>query len=441
MLKINNLSNKQILTVILVFSLISRLGYGFYMFQNLGTCGFCDDWDYISYANQIIEQGIWVKDISKLLDARGGPGFPLIIAVLFALFGENYLAVVILNAIISSLITILIYKLGEEIFNKKVGLISSIWSIFYILHIRYIPTVLKEVLLAFIFSLIIYLFILETKRCLISWKSLLLPILYGFFIHIDERYFVYFPILIFAFIILDNESRKNGIKKATLFLSIVLLLMIPWILRNYYVYKRPIILTEMTAKFTDRIFGYDEEIKKRDVKSVKQIEFYESITDSILSGMGVKSSGGRVEGIKKGISLGYIPHTYNGLENWYAEFKELWRPIRFNGGYVGGGYRFEGPSWSLKHNLTEGLTYGILLPFFLIGLYFVFKSRNKYGIFILLIIFTHTIIHTTLAWARNRYRIPIDAFIIVIAFYGIQQLYFHFKYLKKSRYIKIMKIS
>ena len=141
-----------------------------------------------------------------------------------------------------------------------------------------------------------------------------------------------------------------------------------------------------------------------------------------MAGKIVKSTGSRIKGIKRGILLGYIPHKFNTLERYWAEFKEFWRPVRFTAGYVGSGFRFEGPSWSLAHNLSLGVTYGLLLPFFLIGSFFIIKYKNKYGIFFLILISTHTFLHVVLMWVRNRYRIPIDALVILIAFYGLYSL-------------------
>lgn len=414
-------STKKILLIIFIVSLVIRLGFGIVMFNMNGVSKFCDDWDYINYANSIIDQGVFVPDLNKLHPGSHvvGPSFPLIIALMFLIFGQNYIPIVILNAIISSLIPILIYFLSKSVFNKKIALFSSIWSIFYVLHIRYIQMVRKEVWLAFLFPLVIFLFILETKRNNITWKSLILPVIYTFFIHMDERFFTYFPIFLIAFLLLDKVSLKAGFRKSIVLGSLTIILMVPWLVRNYQVYDRPLILTERTAKFTDKLFGYEDINKKRKIEKQRMIELYIAKRDSILAGKKINLKYNRVRKMKKGIELGYIPHKFNRWERYWAEFKEFWRPIRISGGYVGRGFRFEGPSWSLKHNLSEGLTYGILLPFFLIGCYFVFKYKNRYGIFFVFIIFIHTIIHVVLAHVRNRYRIPIDSFIIMLAFYGL----------------------
>jgi len=432
-IKQNQLSTKKILLMIFVSALILRLAFGLIFYHFNKTNDFGDDWDYIQYAELMLKQGIFVPDTSQL-SASSGPAFPLVVATMFFIFGKNYLPVIILNAIISALLCVVIYALGKELFNRKVGLWASAWSVFYILFIRYIPRVLKENWLSFLFPLIIFLFIKETKReKKYIYFILFYSILYTFLIHMDERFFFYFPILVLGFVFLDQKSWKLGLKKGALFFSLACIFMAPWFFRNLNVYERPVILTERTARFTDKIFGYQNEADKLKKIYNEKIERYKKATELLLNGKEVTFKVRRLETLKKAIKLGYIPHKYTTFERWKAEFKEFWRPFRFKGGFVGDGFRFEGPSWSLKHNISTGITYGLLLPLFIIGIYFVLKNRNKYSIFILFIILIHTCIHIVMAHVRNRYRIPIDAFIILIAFFGLQQLYLIFQNWQKNR--------
>ena len=403
------------------------------MYSNNGTSKFVDDWDYISYANNILSQGIWVPDISKLYSNSHlvCPGFPLILASLFYIFGEHYLVVILFNALLSTIVVILIFFLGQEIFNRRIGMSAAVLATFYILFFKYIPTVTKEVLILFFFLLTVLLVIKETKRSQITKWSLFPIISYAFFIHVDERYFSYFPIFILSFIFLDNFSYKNGIKKASLFFFIVCMLMVPWLIRNYIVYdNRVVILTENTSRFTDKILGYDPLLSYYGKKKKKYAQFKwdESWIDDILSGKEIPGlKGKRLRRLKPGLQKGYIPHKFNTFEKLKSNFIELWKPVQLKAGYKGSGFHFNDGPWSLKHNMTVGLSYGLLLPFFLLGSFFlIFRYRNKYGVFLLVIISIHTLIHILIS-GKERYRIPIDPFIILIALYGIDHLYLQFK--------------
>lgn len=422
---------KNPLFILFCIAFVIRLVFGIIMYTMDGTSKFVDEWDYISYAKNILNQGIWVPDISKLYSNShlAPPGFPLILAGLFFIFGENYLIIVLFNALISTMVIVLIFFLGKEIFNKKIGMFAAIWATFYIQFFMFIPTPLKEVSLTFIFLSGVYLLILETKRNRISWKLFFPIIIFTLTIHIDERYFVYFPIFVISFLFLDNNSLKNGIKKATLFFLMVCLLMVPWSIRNYNVYgNRVVILTERTARYTDKVFGYDPLLSHYGKKNKKYAEFKwdESLIDDILAGKEVPGlKGKRYRSLREGLQQGYIPHKFNTFERWKSNIIEHWRPLRFKSGYATTSFRFI-RAWSLKHNISVGICYGVLLPFFLLGCFLILKYKNKYGIFLCIIILVNTLIHV-LIMGKERYRVPIDPFIIIIAIYGIYHIYLKYK--------------
>lgn len=402
--------------LVILFFLVSlglKLAFGIAAYKINGTKNFSDDWDYISYANQIIEQGILVLDSSKLIDEKVGPGLGFILALVFSLFGENYLIVIILNAVLGALLTILIFYIGKNIFNEKVGMLAAFWTIPYVLYYKWIPSILKEMWIFLLFPLIFYLVFLESRKTKITPKILLLSFLFAFLIHIDERFFAYFPFIIGIFLILNRSNLKAAITKSLIFFILVLTLMVPWTIRNYMVYNRIVVITirsdfVLNKQNKNKSLWYT---KNRYYLSKEQI-------DSIAKGEETYSrSPVEVERIKRGI----VPHKYTKLERWFNEYFEFWTPVRLKPGYVSTGFRFE--MRSLKHNLAILLSYGILLPFFLVGVFLSFKDKNIIGMIIFSIILYHTFIHVFLFWVRVRYRVPVDIFIIILASYGFLWLY------------------
>ena len=477
MLKFNRLSDKQLIIVIFIIALIIRLGFGIYIFLQKGSSGFDDDWDYISYAKNIISQGIFVPDISTFYSNSYlvGPVFPLIIAFSFIIFGETYWPIIILNAVLSAFIPILIYYLGKFCFSKKTGLLAALWSVFYVQHIYRIPTVLKEVTNCFVFLLIIIIFFKVLNERKISYKDLILPIVFSILIHMDERFFTYFPIIILCFLLFNKSSLKISFKKCLVFASITIFLMLPWLIRNYYVYNRVVVLTERTTKFTDKLFGYNNYLIENEEKKLhadkvhkftlsifshymdysefehkskldsfltnydlneeysfgqmlsinEKNDFAKTEIDSLLIEYKSKPSyigNSKLYNIIGGLKYNIRPHKFSYWERRFIELKEYFRPFRLSAGYIGDGFRFQG-IWSFKHNISLTATYGILLPFFMVGIYYILKRKNTNGIILLILVFIHMIIHVFLYHVRNRYRIPTDAFIILISFYGICNIY------------------
>jgi len=366
-----------VILLFFIISLLLKVSVGVTVYKMKGTTSFCDDWKYISYANQIIEQGIWVPHHSKLLSDEVDPGLPLILAILFSIFGENYLVPIVVNGILGGLLTLLIFYLGKNIFNETVGIFASFWTIFYELYYRWAPRVLREMWTFFLFPLIIYMVFLEAKENKVTLKILLISLLFAFFVHLDERFFLYFPLIAVIIPILNHQSLKTSFKKSLIFFVLVLLLMIPWTIRNYKVYGRVVILTKRTDIILDSK-------KRRSIQKKEPWYLSEAQIDSIASGLRTYNRHPlEIERIKRGV----VPEEYTKWEQCYNKFLEFWAPCRLTPGYIRGGFRFE--SRSLRHNLVLMFSYGVLLPFFFVGLYLTFKIRNIKGIIIISIIVIH----------------------------------------------------
>ena len=129
---------KKPVFIITFIAFVIRLAFGVIIYHLEGTSQFIDEWDYISYANNILSQGIWVPDITRLYSNSHlvGPGFPFVLASIFYVFGQNYFIVVLFNCLLSTIVVTLIYFICKETFNQKIGLIASGWAIFYILFFQ-----------------------------------------------------------------------------------------------------------------------------------------------------------------------------------------------------------------------------------------------------------------------------------------------------------------
>lgn len=408
---------RRILILLFFLSLSVRIIFGVYYYLKYGNSNFADDWAYIKFAEEMLRQGIFVPDISGLTHTQSGiaPFYPFLIFLSFKIFGVQYLPIIILNAILASFITVLIYFIGKYSFNSNVGILSALWTIFYVNYIRWVPTILKENLIQFLFALFILLlllYLIENRSYIILT---VISFVFTFLIHTDERYIVYYIVLATVMFIVKGLNIKQKMLSFLFMNILILLFMSPWLIRNYEVYHRPVILSERIANLTDKLFGY-----KNDNYFSQEIQISDATLDSIIKGLPVHDIT-MYNLIQRGISYGSYPVRYSKLQKMYTDFKELWRPFRFSNMWVSEGFRPEG-KWSFSHNISIILTYGLLLPFFLIGLYFCFKERNESFLILFGIVIIHTIIHTTFVLSQNRYRIPIDVIIIVIAFYGLTQL-------------------
>ena len=91
-----------------------------YMYKNNVVKSFCDDLAYMNFAENVLDQGPLIFDNSQLSKTAKivGPGLPWIMALVMKFLGKGWLQIFIFNSIVSSLITVLLFFLGEKIFYK-----------------------------------------------------------------------------------------------------------------------------------------------------------------------------------------------------------------------------------------------------------------------------------------------------------------------------------
>jgi len=418
----SKLSTRKILALIFIFTIVIRFVFVVFAYKDNQIERYADDKNYLTYAESVLEKGPFVFDNQPDIVKIVGPVLPWIIAVMILVFGKSWLHVYILNAVIGSITCILIYYLGKEVFNRKVGLFAAWWSAIYILFIKYVPSSGKDIWLIFFFTLYIYIFLKQRKNQNMISGSLVSGLIFSLMIHLDERYFAYFPLFLLFMILLDNVNWKIGLKKAAIFFLAVIILMIPWLIRNYRAYGRIVILTSRTTVFTDKLLGYERLPAYHELKfGGNRWYINPAQIDSVVSmGTNVRMRSGRPISDDQVVAMqaGIIPKPMSRLEKYWSALNNLWQPIDLKNSYFHTGYRFDG-KWSLKHNLGVGLTYGMLLPFFFLGLLKLVKTQPKLGIFFISILVLHTLIHILfIVFTRNRYRIPIDPLIIITAFSG-----------------------
>jgi hypothetical protein len=180
--------------------------------------------------------------------------------------------------------------------------------------------------------------------------------------------------------------------------------------------------------------GDQQQVPKSPVTLVAATDRYklsQEKIDSILNGhQNIKDNAGRSinpQQLDAMIIHNKIPYPFSYFENALMSIRTLWKPIDITYNYTTGGYRFDG-KWSLRHNIAVGLTYGILLPFMIIGLWKLFKTKKELAIFFIAIIVYHTIIHALfIPFTRFRYRVPIDFLVIMLGCYGIWLSYGYVK--------------
>jgi len=146
-------------------------------------------------------------------------------------------------------------------------------------------------------------------------------------------------------LILFFYSSSAFIKKIiypVAFAAIIIVLMLPWTIRNYQVFNRLIILTPRTSEITDKLIGYENDEVFYKSGYIQGFYLSENHIDSVLAGTknhfstGKQISDQQIQAMKKEI----IPYEFGYTESLFSNFKELWEPVDFINDYTSGGYKF-----------------------------------------------------------------------------------------------------
>lgn len=428
--KINSVNEKNLLLILFITAFVIRLFYIYFTYDpNFINEG--DNLQYLTFAEEIIDQGIFVPNLEVKNDTAGwwgilGPGYPLIIAFFIILFGKTFFPVFIFNAILTALTVIVLYNLSKELTKNSIVSISvALWGVFYINYLKYTPYLLKESVVYLLLPLVILLIIREVNSRERITKSIIFAVLtYTYLIHTDERYFTYFPFLTVPYLFHVKKNPSLYSIKIAIWIFGVLLLMVPWLIRNYQVYDQFVLLTERTTKIT-ALFGAEKIENQAEIMNYSSNlsrQEYDTVIDSLKNGYEVTSiTDKELKSIKWGLQNGLTPYKYSTFEIYFYGFIDFWRPFYFSPNYINDGFRPQ--QWSLSHNFVSILFYGIFLPFYFTGIiYLIYKRNNLLLLFLVLLPFVQTFIHIVVGNVLERYRNPVDFIVVIVGLWFLIEI-------------------
>ena len=365
-----------------------------------------DAFEYDNYAGRIATGWAWLNQHIPYVSHRP-PVYPLLLGIIYALFGHSYLAAQIVQAFVSAGSVVLIYYLARELFSSRVALGAALWAVPYIFFLQYACFLLRETLLILLL-LVLVILLLQVLREHQKRDVFFLGLVFCLLIHTDPRYLFYLPFLL-LWMLLSYANWKQSLQEFGVFLGVVILLSGPWLIRNYLVYDAfvPICLRTMPSFriFYTRNADTPEEYAQWQAGSPGKRE------PQPPAPPGRPPSEPTSENQGEG-PPGMQPARGPAAQLWF-NFREFWRPVRFRGEYRANSRIFDKP-WSRPHNLSSLFCYGLLLPFLAGGMVGIIKQGPKERWILLLPILAQFALHL-FKWGKDRYRLPIDPFIIIVA--------------------------
>ncbi|MGC8976138.1 MAG: ArnT family glycosyltransferase [Candidatus Ratteibacteria bacterium] len=375
------ISYRKILIFLLIAGFLIRIGF---IFSLKNRFYFDDEFEYFKMAQNFISgKGLIVGENLKSFRP---PLYPFIISIFYYL-NFDLLGIRIFQVLLSTFSIYIIYLIGKETFNEKVALVSSFICVFYPYFIFYNGFLLTETVFIFLTLLsILYLINCVEKNGKMSFKT-------GIFIGLAgltrPTFQLYLPIGILHIFFL--REKLNIKLKKILFISFGFCLTLsPWIIRNYIIFHKFIPGTTMGGwVFWEGNNPYSDggpcSYFPKKILEIEEIE-----RDRLLYKMTLNV-------IKKN------PERFIWLLK--NKFKRFWNIVP------------NAPEFETKilYRIISVFSFGIMMPFFIIGFLVSLKNRKSNFFHSLIILFT---IFHMIFLASIRYRVFLEPFYIIFSVYG-----------------------
>ncbi|MCL5090690.1 MAG: glycosyltransferase family 39 protein [Patescibacteria group bacterium] len=218
-------SEEKMMIIIIIFSILARLLYLNVPF----IINIADASGYVEMAD-----AVWNGLPKVFFDdyIYRTPVYPLFIFLTKVFFGKTSFAwgLSLVQHLLGVIMAVLIFKIGQKVFNKWVGFFAGIVTGFNAFQVYYEHNAMSDFFFTFLTVFAFYIFLkalLENKKKFF----LFFGILYGLNLltrPLLQAFFLVFPFIIYLF----NQNVKTTLKSCSYILIPALILITPWFLQN-----------------------------------------------------------------------------------------------------------------------------------------------------------------------------------------------------------------
>lgn len=392
---------RVLLIALIVIAIIIRVSYVLFAYSMHGTTKWVDGHGYLNYGLNIA-QGNWAAFDHSVR----GPVIPFLVAFFALVFENPIIPFLIYNVLITGLMVGVLFFLGKELFNETTAWLSAIWGVFFMEAFNYSTQILKEPTLFFLFPLTILFLVRSIKSGKPYLNILWASIIYALLIHTDERFFIYFPLLILFFLLRKPLKRAVFFRQAFTWVLLVFILMLPWNIRNYRVYDQVVILSPTTTALTSKFWGNDIKQLASKITGIREDHQKHDVEIRIPE-----------HARKFGEMHGISPRKFGKTEARIRSFLHFWQVLAFKPFFIQDGFRPH--EFSTIRNVTNLLFFGIFIPFYLFAFYWLCRQKHYTGLLFAAIPVIHSLLHAYLVWTLVRYRAPV---LFIVAMVGIYMM-------------------
>jgi hypothetical protein len=378
----------------------------------------------------------------------------IIQGLVFRFPGNDFFGVYFLQIIIYSLTGLYIFKLADKFTGRLGGLLTLGFYLINHNHWVHIYNFKPGVWVNLFFILTIYYAYLVFQQPEKRKNYLITGVFSALLLLTDLRYLPHLLFMYFMFLF-TRVSLNQKIKNIALSAVIILILISPWIIRQSMVFNRFIFISDLNTVTINGVLNTERYRSLSDhmgsLAYLTENEFntrFWELSDSlgltpgeliyaraetkksVLNAQNVPLHEKYSELIEKKIfteeQITSIIYKEESRPVWIQRLKlaaYFWAPFKFRYTYDSlSTYKTFLLPASLTSNLNRIMTLGVLIPFLLLGLFFLIKERNLFGITLAGVFVIHTLVHV-LTYVQWRYMLPVLPLVTMVAVFGFNEIY------------------
>jgi 4-amino-4-deoxy-L-arabinose transferase-like glycosyltransferase len=232
---LNFVKSNKILLIIFILAIISGFFWNHRFYFRPGANG-GDEWQYTCLAKGMLENHVY-NECGR--ESYLEPGYPLFLSVIFSLFGYNLEIVRFIQLVMFGLMSVLIYKLGKELFGKRVGFIAGLFSSLWWVFANSTGMILRETLLPFLMIILffcLYRSVQSGKNKYFVASGILIGLVS--LTNAIFQYFIILAVINFLLVLRKKINFKSLIIKLFLLIVSFFIVLSPWLIRNEIYYAK-----------------------------------------------------------------------------------------------------------------------------------------------------------------------------------------------------------
>jgi len=390
----------------LILGLAFRLGY--VLFYPQYPIGIYDDYDEVAWN---LARGWGIANVAGPI-AGVGPIYPGFLALIYLIFGHNFTAVRIMQAVLSAGTIVVLYWEVREIFGERVARWSLVLMAAYPAFSFYAGMLLTETVTTFLLVLLVWSLIRAMKSP--GWTPWgVAGIIMG--VNVLHRQETLLIMLAYFALILLYSVREVRLQRMGIFFLMAALVIGTWTIRNFVTFEKFILVT----------------IRGGDVLYISSLGWTEWHHDdvnfkSLVRGLNdiEKNEILRQEGIKNILNdpLRYFQFC---LERTFHFWLTSHTMVVSGLSDSFGQYYSQG---AIGKVVLKSLFLGVNLGLILLGIWGCYvslhgdRAERRWALFLLAPVLVKAVIHFFL-FASPRYQVPIMPFVIIFAALGLEHVF------------------